>query len=189
MTLLAALVALPGVAAAGDLPGTPGMDGMPGMSGASAVAHMAAMGLLVSVLAPALVLLGRGRWLVDRLALPGLVALPAFTVLHAAVTLGLDGLSAASAALGTVLLLVGAVAFWSPVLGERRRLADPARAAYLFIAAPVLDLPAVWLVAEGRVAEGLAMVVGMLPVGGAAIGVTWRWVTMEERQAEQVSRT
>jgi hypothetical protein len=144
---------------------------------------MAAMGLLVSAFAPALVVFGR-RWLDwDRLAVPALAALPGFAVLHAVITLGAEAfpppmpLRQAPA----LVLLLGAVLFWLPILGRRRRLPDPGRSAYLFIAAPVLDLPAVWLVAQGQVTEGLAMIVGMLPLGVAAIGITWRWITMEER--------
>ncbi|MBL1082576.1 hypothetical protein JK359_11385 [Streptomyces actinomycinicus] len=82
------------------------------------------------------------------------------------------------------LLVVAAVLFWLPVLAPtRHRLDDPARCLYLFLAAPLLDLPAVGVVAAGRSAEGLAMIVGMLPVGIAAAASTWSWVNREEREA------
>lgn len=54
---------------------------------------------------------------------------------------------------------------------------------YLYCAAPLLDLPAVCVVAAGRSAEGISMIVGMLPVGVAAAAVTWSWVNREERSA------
>jgi hypothetical protein len=147
--------------------------------------HMGLMGLLVTAMVPALLLAERGRLGSDRLALPAAVALPGFALLHAAVTLGADGakVPAPLAASATPALLVGATVFWLPVFGRRRRLPDAGRAAYLFIAGPVLDLPAVWLVARGQIGGGLAMIVGMLPLGVAAIWVTWRWISTEERRA------
>ncbi|MGW5492240.1 hypothetical protein [Streptomyces olivaceoviridis] len=39
------------------------------------------------------------------------------------------------------------------------------------------------MVAAGHTAAGLAMIVGMLPVGIAAAAVTWSWVNREEREA------
>ncbi|GAA2922920.1 hypothetical protein [Streptomyces mexicanus] len=63
-------------------------------------------------------------------------------------------------------LPVAAVLFWIPVLAPtRHRLDDAGRCLYLFLAAPLLDLPAVAVIAVGRPAEGIAMIVGMLPVG------------------------
>ncbi|MFF4761749.1 haloacid dehalogenase type II [Streptomyces sp. NPDC001292] len=64
--------------------------------------------------------------------------------------------------------------------GER---SDPGRCLYLFPAAPLLDLPAVGVVAAGRPADGLAMITGMLPVGITVAAVTWSWVNREERRA------
>jgi hypothetical protein len=58
---------------------------------------------------------------------------------------------------------------------------------YLFLAGPLLDLAGVWLVARGDRAGGLAMVVGMLPIGVAALVVTWRWVVGEEKAAASSS--
>ncbi|ALO91701.1 hypothetical protein SHL15_0500 [Streptomyces hygroscopicus subsp. limoneus] len=81
-------------------------------------------------------------------------------------------------------LLASAVLFRLPAVARtRHRLDDPGRCLYLFLAAPLLDLPAVGMVAAGRTAAGLAMIVGMLPVGIAAAAVTWSWVNREEREA------
>jgi hypothetical protein len=89
---------------------------------------------------------------------------------------------------GPPALLVAAVLFWLPVAaGTRHRLDDLGRCLYLFLATPLLDLPAVAVVAAGRSAQGLAVIVGMLPLGVAAAAVTWSvtwsWVNREERQA------
>jgi cytochrome c oxidase assembly factor CtaG len=155
------------------------------------VVHMATMGLLVSVVAPALTI-GLCRFpALDRLALPGVVVLPGFTLLHGAITIMGDSPGAMAGPLtgtaGHVALLLGAVLFWAPVLGTRRRLPDAGRAVYLFLAGPLLDLAGVWLVAQGDAAGGLAMIVGMLPIGVAAIVVTWRWISREERQARSAA--
>jgi hypothetical protein len=150
------------------------------------VVHMATMGLLVSVVAPALAAVVARVPALDRWAPPALVALPGFALLHAAVTIGVEapGSTAGAGVVGLAhaVLLAGAVAFWAPVLGVRRRLPDAGRMAYLFLAGPVLDLAGVWLVATGDAAGGLAMIVAMLPIGVAALVLTWRWVTDEERR-------
>jgi hypothetical protein len=143
--------------------------------------HMLTMGLLVSAVAPMLARASRGTAL-DRLAPPAVVALPAFAVLHATVTVLGDGL------LAEPVLLAGAVVFWMPVLGTGRRLPDAGRAVYLFLAGPLLDLAGVWLVATGDRAGGIAMIVGMLPVGIAAMVVTWRWIVHEEGARAAVER-
>jgi cytochrome c oxidase assembly factor CtaG len=160
---------------------------MMAMAGTSSdVVQMAVMGALTSVVAPALVL-GTGRvvpsWHWDRLALPAAVVLPLFLVLHAGGTILLAGVAfSAPVELSLhVVLLLGAVLFWLPVLGSRHRLSDPARTAYLFLAAPSLDLGAGWVIAEGDSAGGLAMIVAMLPIGLAAVVCTWRWIVREER--------
>jgi hypothetical protein len=143
------------------------------------VLDMAAMGLLVSALAP-LLLLGL------RIALPPLeppappapATLACFVVLHAAMTLGLlRPLDTAA----PIVLLLGALVFWTPVLGSRP-LSPPARLVYLFVAMPALDLPGVWLVARGDGPGGIAMILGMLPIGMIALAQVWRWATDEERR-------
>lgn len=162
---------------------------MMAMGGTSSdVVSMAVMGGLTSVVAPALVL-GTGRflpsWNWDRLALPAALVLPVFLVLHAGGTILLARvpLGAPVELVLHVVLLLGAVLFWLPVIGSRHRLSDPARTAYLFLAAPSLDLGAVWVIAEGDSAGGLSMIVAMLPIGLAAVVSTWRWIVREERLA------
>jgi hypothetical protein len=144
------------------------------------VLDMAGMGLLVSVLAP-LLLVGL------RIALPPLeppappaaATLACFVVLHAAITLGLlRPLDTAA----PIVLLLGALVFWAPVLGSRR-LPHAHRIVYLFAAMPSLDLPGVWLVARGDGPGGIAMILGMLPIGLLTVVEFWRWAGAEERQA------
>ncbi len=146
------------------------------------VGHMVEMGLETSALAPALVLLARNRLPLDRLALPGAVALPLFLAVHSAITMTMpfhDPSPLAHVGLHA-LLLAAALWFWLPVLGERRRMSDPARMVYLYLAMPVMDLAGVYVVLRGDSAGGIAMIVAMLPVGLAAVAVTWRWMLVEE---------
>lgn len=149
------------------------------------VVHGAAMGLLVSVLAPGLLLvLGRAAPQLDRWTVPAGVTLPGFVALHAAVTV-YDQSPAPPLleAAAHLTLLAGAMLFWAPVLGVRHRLPDAGRMVYLFAAMPPLDLAGVWLVAVGDSPTGLAMIVGMLPMGVAAVVITWNWISREERRA------
>ncbi|HEU5033479.1 MAG TPA: hypothetical protein VFT62_01845 [Mycobacteriales bacterium] len=150
------------------------------------VAHMAEMGLETSVLAPVIVLLARRvRLPLDRLAVPAAAALPLFLGVHSAVTMTMPfreppfwqhlGLHA--------LLLAAGVIFWLPVLGGRRRLSEPGRMVYLYLAMPTMDLSGVYVVLRGDAAGGLAMIVAMLPVGLTAVAITWRWIVAEERAA------
>ncbi|HEY3691638.1 MAG TPA: hypothetical protein VGL46_15305 [Pseudonocardiaceae bacterium] len=148
--------------------------------------HMAMMGLLVSVLAPALlVLLSRVFPQLDRWTVPAVVAWPGFVMLHAAVTVYTNRgpvpplLDAAM----HLALLAGAMLFWAPILGIRRRLPDAGRMLYLYLALPLLDLAGVWLVAVGDSPGGLSMIVGMLPMGAAAVVITWNWISREEHRA------
>lgn len=147
--------------------------------------HGAAMGLLVSVGAPALLLvLGRVTPQLDRWTLPAAVTLPGFVALHAAVTVYEHSsppppLSAAAHSV----LLAGALLFWAPVLGSRHRLPDASRMLYVYTAIPLLDMAGVYLVAVGDSAEGLSMIVGMIPLGLAALVITWNWISREERRA------
>lgn len=150
------------------------------------VVHMAAMGLLVTVAAPALVLvLGRVDPRLDRLTVPTPLALPGFVVLHGVVTVYTDR-GAIPPLLDTaahLALLAGAMLFWAPVLGVRHRLPDAGRMLYLYAAIPLLDVAGVWLVAVGDSPGGLAMMVGMMPMGVAAVVITWNWISHEERRA------
>jgi hypothetical protein len=148
------------------------------MTAAAHLAHMAVSGLLVAVVAPAVLRIA----LVlapdlDRVTPHPAIALAGFVVLHALVNL------VAWEGPGLVVLLLGALVFWLPLLGRRRRLSDPAQVLYLFTAMPLLDLAGVWVVADGDSAGGLAMIVGMLPMAGYAVALMWRWVTTEERDA------
>lgn len=145
--------------------------------------HMAAMGAMTSLAAPGLILATRHRFSWRVLSLPPLVALIGFPLLHAAVILDDHDALDLQAFVLHCLLFAGALAFWLPVLGGTRRLDPGARAGYLFLAAPSLDLPAVVLVARGHSAGGLTMIVAMLPIGLAAVLLTWRWLAAEERAA------
>ncbi|WP_199433018.1 hypothetical protein [Qaidamihabitans albus] len=146
------------------------------------IVRMAAMGLLTSVVAPAIVLLGAGRVPWHRVPAPPLVVLPAFVVLHGAITVAHVGHHLPPSGDGALyaVLLAGAVVFWLPVIGPGHHTPDPVRSVYLFLAGPSLDLAAVYAIIAGHSAGGIAMIVAMLPVGLAAIGVTWRWITREE---------
>jgi cytochrome c oxidase assembly factor CtaG len=147
--------------------------------------HMATMGLTVAVTAPALLfVLSRAIPRLDRWTVPAAVALPGFVVLHGAVTAYTHS-GSTPPLLDTVIqltLLCGAMLFWAPVLGVRRRLSDAGRMLYLYIAMPLLDLAGVWLVAIGDSPGGLSMIVGMLPIGVAAVAITWDWISREERR-------
>ncbi len=159
---------------------------MTGSSASGHLLHMATMGLLVAVAAPALLLvLVRAVPRLDRLTVPAGVALPGFVALHAGITVWSDRapLPPLYDTVAHLVLLVGAMLFWAPVLGIRRRLPDAGRVVYLFAAMPLLDLAGVWLVAEGDRSGGLAMIVGMIPMGLIAVAITWKWIGGEERRA------
>jgi putative membrane protein len=80
--------------------------------------------------------------------------------------------------------LAGGVWFWVPVLGAgRRRLGEPERALYLFLAAPAVDLVGVALMVGGATGTGVAMLAGTLPIVAAAGIATWQWLVGEERRA------
>lgn len=117
-----------------------------------------------------------------------MVVLPGFVGLHFAVTAWSGyGASALLAVVVPLVLLVSAMLFWTPVLGSRHRLPDAGRTIYLYTAMPLLDLAGVWRVIVGDSTGGLSMIVGMLPMGFAAVAVTWRWINREERDAERDS--
>jgi cytochrome c oxidase assembly factor CtaG len=148
--------------------------------------HMATMGLLVAVIAPALLVVSsRAFPQLDRCTVPAALALPGFVTLHAAVTV-CTSRGPVPPLLDTathLALLAGAMLFWAPILGVRHRLPDAGRMLYLYLALPLLDLAGVWLVAVGDSTGGVSMIVGMLPMGLAAVTITWNWISREERRA------
>ncbi|MFR0357341.1 hypothetical protein [Streptomyces sediminimaris] len=159
------------------------------MSGAGVLSPetftMALSGLLVAAGVPSLIHFTRGWAGWRSVSLPAAVALPLFVALHATVVLTEPLVPSGVARVAVeVVLLSGAALYWLPVLGTRHRLSDPSRSVYLYVSMPLLDLPAVVMVALGHTAGGLAMVVAMLPIGLAALGITWRWITQEERLAQ-----
>lgn len=163
------------------------------MTSAETVAEMIAMGLLTSLVAPALVLATRRRWheMWARLTPPAAAGALPFIAGHSAMTvwMGLGpepGPSLPAQALHMAahgILFLGAVVFWLPVISPRPRLSPAARCLYLFLSAPALDLSAVVVVAGGHSAAGLGMIVSMLPLGVSAVVVTWRWISAEELAA------
>jgi hypothetical protein len=145
--------------------------------------------VLMSVAAPLLLhALLRVRPGLDRALLPAAIAFPVFVVSHGClVILGsrmMDG-AGRIPALPPVPLVLGLV-FWAPVFGDRRRLPQPARFCYLYLALPLLDLPAGYLIAIGQSGAGVAMMAGMIPIAAVAVVDTWRWISLEERAASQV---
>ncbi|MEU0054152.1 hypothetical protein [Streptomyces sp. NPDC006309] len=162
------------------------MDHSGHMTQLSSVALMAWSGLTLAAVVPGVMRLVRRSPLWEWISLPPGVALPLLVLLHTwAVLGGPAGLTPTAGPLVTEPpLLAGAVLFWVPVVARtRHRLSDPGRCLYLFLAAPLLDLPAVGVIATGHSAEGIAMIVGMLPLSVTAAGVTWSWVRREERLA------
>jgi hypothetical protein len=139
------------------------------------------MGLVVTVIAPFIAAALPElpvRWTSWRIPAPGLALLAA----HAGVIAAM-GRCPSTAPTGLALqaaLLACAVVFWMPVLGSRR-IGDAARCVYLFLASPVLDLPALYLIAGGHSDAGIAMVSGMLPLPMAAVCFFYAWMRQEER--------
>ncbi|WP_244216934.1 hypothetical protein [Streptomyces carpinensis] len=152
----------------------------------SSVVAMGLSGFVPAAVVPAVLMLARRSPLWQRVSVPAGVALPLLVLLHAGVVLGglpHDGLPG-GAWVSEPVLLAAAVLFWIPVLARtRHRLGDAGRCLYLFLAAPLLDLPAVGVVAAGQPAQGIAMIAGMLPIGVAAAAITWSWANREERLA------
>jgi cytochrome c oxidase assembly factor CtaG len=143
---------------------------------------------IATVLAPLLVLLLRG-------SLPRvhpLVAWPLFvgTLWLLNVPGALDWIMMrplAHAAADLVVLGV-AVVFWMPVLARRRSLRGLGAGAYLIAAGMASDLIGAWYMAMGETVAGVAMVAGMLPLGVAAVVVTWAGLVQEERRAVRWER-
>jgi hypothetical protein len=86
-----------------------------------------------------------------------------------------------AAAVVRLALFGAAVWFWLPVLGSAPRLEPAVRTLYLFLAGPLLDLPALAQIAAGAHAAGVAMIVGMLPIPLAAVTSFCLWMRAEER--------
>lgn len=160
-------------------------------SSAAGVAVMLAMGLTTSVVAPGTLMVLRDRvpavWAMTEpwSAMPPAPVLVWFLLWHGGITMGMAFVGGTLAQLGLwVALYLGGVVFYLPMLGAGSTMGGAGRSVYLFIAAPCLDLAAVLLmVVTGSQAEGLAMIVGMLPMGVAAMMVTWRWALEEEESA------
>lgn len=157
---------------------------MSGMSPWLDGTEMVIMGLTMTVLCPALVVLARRRGWLASVQMPAVPTLVGFFFLHAFITLAMAAYRAPWAQVVLwVAMVPGGFAFWQPVLGARR-MGDAARCVYLFTAGPILDLAAVALIVIFHDAVGgLSMMVGMLPLGLAAIATTWRWAQREERAA------
>jgi hypothetical protein len=148
----------------------------------SDIQEMTLMGLDTSLIAPAIYLLTR-RWVAwDRIALPAVLALPAFLTVHTVATIwmALHMPTWSVDWLYQLLLTSASMLFWLPVLGERHRLSPGGRMIYLFASMPAMDLAGVFVVLHGDSAGGLAMIVAMLPVGVAALVTTWHWVLTEQ---------
>jgi cytochrome c oxidase assembly factor CtaG len=155
-------------------------------------AHMVEHSVIAGVVAPLLVLVwGRVR----RPPLPGgpVWAWSAFVIAQCVFHLtplleAPRGDPVLHAAEHLAFLAVG-VWFWLPVLGAGdRRVGDPGRALYLFLAAPAVDLVGVALMIRGDGAAGVAMLAGTLPIVAAAAIVTWQWLAVEQRQATAMER-
>lgn len=145
------------------------------------IAPWAVTGAVTGVAAPTLLLAARRQGVGRVPELPGALCGPAFVLLHGAITLSLTGgLGVASWAVLHAILLLGAALYWRPVLGPGRRLDGAERFLYLFLTSPLLDLAGVAVVALGHPDEGLAMIVGMLPLNVGSVIVTWQWITEEE---------
>lgn len=145
------------------------------------VGEMALMGLQTSVVAPALILATQrwGGW--RRLTWPPAIALPLFLLAHVALTvwMAMSTPTVVEDAGFQVGLFAVSILFWLPVIGPARSLSDAGRMIYLFLAMPAMDLAGVFVVLHGDASGGLAMIVAMLPVGIAAVALTWRWVATE----------
>jgi hypothetical protein len=153
----------------------------------SGVAEAVAMGLAMAVIAPLLALYFAGRitGIVRTLARVPALVLAALVLDHGALMAAMSGTWSPAWLTGLlrVLLVVLAVAFWLPVVDRANGLGDAARTVYLFLSGPLLDLPALYLIASGRPAAGIAMVVTMLPIPLAAVAAMYSWMRREERAA------
>ncbi len=143
-------------------------------------------GAETAIVAPLIVVFARrSGW--PYMRVPAALAAPGFVLLHGAIIISLTRQLPAVGALGLhVVLLLGALAFWAPIVGSER--IDPAaRLVYLFLSSPALDLAGVFVIVLGDASGGLAMIVGMLPMNIYAVFMLWQWVTEEERLVDQSS--
>jgi hypothetical protein len=146
-------------------------------------------GLLTSVAAPGLLLLVVRTVPWDRAAAPAAVVFPGFIVLHGVIAYVLTWHPSAAVWLALhVLLLAGALLFWLPIFGQGRRISDPLRVLYLFLAMPPLDLAGVVVIVLGDHAGGLAMIIAMLPAALITLFVTWRWIVTEDADEDVLVR-
>ncbi|ELS50895.1 hypothetical protein STVIR_8118 [Streptomyces viridochromogenes Tue57] len=153
------------------------------------MAVMACSGFVLAAVLPGVVWGLRRSFLWERVSLHPGIALPLLLLVHAWAVLGdLVRLMPTGGPLVTEpILIVAGVLFWIPVVADtRHHLSDAGRCLYLFLAAPLLDLPALGVIAAGHSAEGLTMIVAMLPIGVIAAALTWEWVNREERLAADV---
>jgi ubiquinol-cytochrome c reductase cytochrome c subunit len=146
----------------------------------SGALHMLEAGVTATLVAPALARAAAGRARVPPL-FGWLVFVGSQWAFHVSPALGVAERSPVAHVLLQAALLAAAVAFWLPVLDGS--FGGAARTLYLFLALPAVDLIALWFLASGRPEAGVAMLVGMLPLGVAAVVAAWVWVTDEERRA------
>lgn len=151
----------------------------------SDMAMMAIMGATTAVLCPGIILLTRDRICWRRVTPPAPAALCGFLLLHATITVTMAMTSAVLVHVALwALLLSGGIFFWLPLLARGTPTSASARCVYLFIAAPSLDLAAVYVVSMGDQLGGLTMIVSMLPMGVTAMALMWQWALQEERSAQ-----
>jgi cytochrome c oxidase assembly factor CtaG len=150
--------------------------------------HMVEHSVLTSLLAPALVFVLRGR-------VPRIGALLAWGLFIAAlwalnVPRVLDWIMMRTVAhiVADLVVLAVSMLFWAPLLARRRPMRGLAAGAYLITAAMATDLIGAWYMAMGETVAGVAMVVGMLPLGVAAIVFTWSGLVQEERRPARWER-
>jgi cytochrome c oxidase assembly factor CtaG len=157
---------------------------MPGMSPWTDGGLMIAMGLTMTVVCPLLVLAVRRRGWLRSLGPHPVWTFAAFFVSHTSITLAMayDHATWVQVVLWLAMVPAG-FAFYQPVFGARP-MSDAARCVYLFTSGPCLDLAAVALIfAFHDAVGGIALIVGMLPLGLTAMATTWRWAQREEREA------
>jgi cytochrome c oxidase assembly factor CtaG len=150
--------------------------------------HMIEHAAIATVLAPVLVLLLRGSLPPVR----PLVAWPLFVgtlwALNVPGVLDWIMMRPLAHAAADLAVLGVSVLFWVPVLARRRRLRGLGAGAYLITAGMASDLIGAWYMAMGETVAGVAMVAGMVPLGVAAVVLTWSGLVREERRAVRWER-